>query len=257
MANLDLIRKLNLNYGKQSAIADSDDIINLNEAFDPDIIEKGLDDAIARLGPNFIGCFEFGLSSDVAIIFIDVCSFSTRFAGLMGDEIGEYFDAYYDIVIPLIYKYGGEVEKVIGDGIIAIFGRPFLDADISECITNAARCSREIIKTTVNTDYSSKVALHSGKINYYRNKTGLYKEYTMIGKPLTELFRLESISENDCINYYEETPVDEYFSASTLPANAPASQRSQALWTQHSKAISGLKGVDYTKMSYISYGRRN
>ena len=256
MANLDLIRKLNLNYEKNSAIAKSADIVNLNEAFDPDIIEKGLDNAIANLGPTFIGCFEFGLPADVAIMFIDVCSFSTRFARLMGDEIGEYFDVYYDIVIPLIYKYGGEVEKIIGDGIIAVFGPPFLNADISECIKNAARCSKEIIKNTVNTDYSSKIALHSGEIHYYKNKTGLYKEFTMIGKPLTELFRLESVAEDDCVNYFEGTPIYEYFHARTLPVNAPASQRSQTRWSQYSKLVTGLKGVDYERMSYISYGRK-
>lgn len=256
MANLDLIRKLNLNYAKNSNIANSSDIVNLNEAFDPYMIEKGLDNALANLGPDFIGCFEFGLATDVAIMFVDVCSFSTRFTDLNGDQIGEYFDIYYDIVIPIIYSYGGEVEKIIGDGIIAVFGRPFLNADISECIKNAARCSKEIIRNTVNTEYSSKIALHSGLIHYYKNKTGLYKEFTMIGKPLTELFRLESISEDDCVNYYEGTPVYEYFRQRTLPLNASASQRSQTPWVQYSKIISELKGVAYTRMSYISYGRR-
>jgi len=256
MANLDLIRKLNKNYGKQSAIAKSVDIVDLNEAFDPDKIEKGLDNALANLGPDFIGVFEFGLAADVAVLFVDVCSFSTRFADLMGDQIGEYFDAYYDVVIPIIYSYGGEVEKIIGDGIIAVFGRPFLNADISECIKKAAQCSKEIIKNTFNTEYSSKIALHSGLIHYYKNKTGLYKEFTMIGKPLTELFRLESISEDNCVNYYEGTPVHEYFRQRTLPINASASQRSQTPWAQYSKIISGLKGVTYTRMSYISYGGR-
>jgi hypothetical protein len=60
MANLDLIRKLNKKYGKQSAIAKSVDIVDLNEALDPDKIEKGLDNALANLGPDFIRLFEFG-----------------------------------------------------------------------------------------------------------------------------------------------------------------------------------------------------
>ncbi|TFF37706.1 adenylate/guanylate cyclase domain-containing protein [Mucilaginibacter psychrotolerans] len=253
MANFDQIRKFNLNYGKASAITRSADLVNLNEAFDPATIEKGLDNALANLGPHFLGCFEYGLPTDVALIFVDVCSFSTRFGDLLGDEIGDFFDAYYDIVVPIIYKHGGEVEKIIGDGIIAVFGRPFLDADIPKCIRQAAKCSKEIIRTAVDTQYSSKIALHSGPITYYQNKTGLYKEFTMIGRPLTELFRLESISEDDCVNYYEGTPVNEYFQARTLPLTASDSQRAQTPWCQYSKPIAGLKGVAFTNMSYIRY----
>ena len=46
--------------------------------------------------------------------------------------------------------------------------------------------------------------MHCGTINYFKNKTGLYHEFTMIGKPLTELFRLESVSIDERINYYEK-----------------------------------------------------
>jgi len=253
MANLDLIKTLNINYGKQSVIAKSKDIVNLNEAFDLNKLGKGLDNAIANLGPKYLQYFEFGLPADVAIMFIDVCNFSTRFGGLDGEEIGEYFDEYYDIVIPTIYKYGGEVEKIIGDGIIAIFGAPFVDVEVTSCIKNAIVGVMEIIKQTIDTDYSSKVALHSGEIHYFKNKTGLYNEFTVIGKPLTELFRLESISEDNCINYYHGTPIYDYLQARTLPTTASAARRSQVPWGEWSKPIIGLKGVDYTKMSYIAY----
>ena len=37
-------------------------------------------------------------------------------------------------------------------------------------------------------------------INYFKNKSAFYNELTIVGKPLTELFRLESISENEIKN---------------------------------------------------------
>src|SRR5690606_7250516 len=116
------------------------------------------------------------------------CGFSTIHNELEGEDIGEYFDKYYDIIIPLIYRYGGEVDKIIGDGIICVFGPPFSSIALQDNIANADRCSREIITETKNTEYSSRVAIHSGSINYFKNKTGLYKEFTVVGKALTELF---------------------------------------------------------------------
>ena len=68
--------------------------------------------------------------------------------------------------------------------------------------------------------FASKVAIHSGTINYFKNKTGLYKEFTLIGKPLTELFRLESISIDQRINYYDETDIRPYYSELISPSSS-------------------------------------
>lgn len=37
---------------------------------------------------------------------------------------------------------------------------------------------------------------------YYKTPTEYYEEYTMIGNTLTELYRLESVSMPNSINYY-------------------------------------------------------
>src|SRR5690606_11219587 len=80
---------------------------------------------------------------------------------------------------------------------------PFIQKTLQECIKEADKCAKEIIKETYNTNkFQSKIAFHFGKINYFKNKSGFYNELTVVGKPLTELFRLESISENERINYF-------------------------------------------------------
>lgn len=250
MANLDLIYNLNKKYKKPTEITKTFAFTNLNEGFDPNNLEKGLSNRIAELGPRFTRYFDFCLPADVAILFIDVCSFSTRFKHLKGEKIGEYFDEYYDRVIPIIYKFGGEIDKIIGDGIIAVFGQPFLDEDYQTAIKSAEFCAKEIIEKTIGGDFSSKVAFHAGSINYFKNRSGFYNEFTIVGKPLTELFRLEGISLNDCINYYDSSPIKQHFEGRNVYSTGSSSPN-YIKWWHSASEIKDLKGVDYKRFYSI------
>lgn len=207
MANLNLIKSFNERFEKNSPIRKYDEPKFTNESLDPSRIEKGFKDGIANLGPNYTRYFDYGFAVHAVLLFIDICDFSTRKGNLKGTDLADYFDSYYDIIIPTIYKYGGEVEKIIGDGIICVFSPPFLDKELAELLELANDCAKELITITKGTDFTSKVAIHCGEINYFKNKSEFYNEYTMIGKPLTELFRLESVSNNECVNFYENSQI--------------------------------------------------
>lgn len=203
MPNLELIKTLNRKYEKSSPFTRSVKNFSLNESINIDNLEYAFQDNIRSLGNNYIEYFARGKSTEIVLLFIDICDFSTRYSDLTSNEISDFFDEYYDLVIPIIYKYGGEIDKIIGDGIICIFGKPFLNLSLTDCIINADKCSKEIIESTSDSiKFSSKIAFHFGEINYFKNKSGFYNELTVVGKPLTELFRLESISEDSKINYF-------------------------------------------------------
>jgi len=241
MANLDQIILLNNIYNKKSNVTRETQFFAINESFNPDKIEN--------LGPVYLKYFEYSLPAKIVLLFVDVCGFSTRFSNLCGSEISEYFDQYYDIVIPIIYKFGGEIDKIMGDGIVAIFGPPFQNIDLNENIRKADQCSKEIIKKTRSTKFSSKIALHNGTINYFKNKTGLYREYTIIGRPVTELFRLESISYDERINYYDETEIRAYYESKITNLNSLLSP----VWIHFRKPIKNLKGVDFEQFFTINF----
>ena len=251
MANLELIKSLNKHYSKDSSIKSQVKLFSLNEALDPENIQKAIEDSLASMGPEFTMYFDLGLSAEVALLFIDVCHFSTRYSHLLGEEIGEYFDQYYDIVIPMIYKYGGEIDKIMGDGIICIFGPPFTGQYLTDNISNADKCAKEIIKKTRGTEYTSKVAFHCGSINYFKNKTGLYKEFTMIGKPLTELFRLESVSIDETINYYDGSDIRNFYCVK-IDQSSIRNPFSKSEWLHSSHNIE-LVGVSFDKYYTIKF----
>lgn len=252
MANIDQIKRLNEQYGKKSPIRDSIRAFVINERFDEEKIEKSLTEALVDMGPEYVGYFDMGLPAEVSLLFIDVCSFSTRFANSKGEEIAAFFDAYYDVVIPLIYQYGGEVDKIIGDGIIAVFGPPFLPANSTDNLVSANNCAKAIIKATKGKDYYSKVAFHSGTINYFKNKTGLYKEFTLIGKPLTELFRLESISKDERVNYYGGTKISQFYKI-LIRANSLSGRSTFSEWNHYDHVLPSMKGVTFPSYHSLEY----
>jgi len=249
MANLDLIKHLNEKYGKSSPIRNQKKLFAINDSFDPDNLKKALPSNIADLGVSYTRHFDLGLSADVCLMFIDICGFSTRLGHLDGDEIADFFDDYYDLVIPTIYKFGGEIDKVLGDGIICVFGPPFLSNEFEDNIKKANQCAKEIIKSTKGKEYSSKIAFHCGRIKYFKNKSGLYKEFTIIGKPLTELFRLESVSMDERINYYTDTEIREYYKQ--IFSRSSSSFGGQAEWSHSRHNLPSLKGISYTEFHTI------
>jgi len=249
MANLDVIKRLNEYYGKQSPVRTETKLFAINEAIGSDRIEKAITNSLASMGPLYAGYFDMGLPAEVA------CSFSTRYGHLDGEKIAEYFDKYYDKVIPIIYEYGGEIDKIIGDGIICIFGPPFLDNDLDLNIKRANDCAKALIEATEGKEYSSKLAFHCGTINYFKNKTGLYKEFTMIGKPLTEIFRLETVSLDERINYYSDTPIRSYYEEIFNKPSSAAVKLTKAKWKHHDHVLPPLKGVNFSSYHSISHNK--
>jgi hypothetical protein len=235
MANLRTIQRLNETYGKQSVIRNLDlDSKSLHESF-----TSALNRKFSNLGQGnlYTRHFQNRAPADLAFLFMDICSFSTRFSHLDGKGIANILDRYYKIVIPIIYKHGGEIDKIIGDGIICVFGPPFFEGNANQCIKQADLCAKEIISKTNSTIFYSKVAMHFGTVVYYNNTSVHYEEYTVVGKPVTELFRLESISMDKRVNYYSGVNKIDWYNIGLLEMG----------WKVSGPFSTGnLKGVSYT-----------
>ena len=197
------------------------------------------------LDNHVIEYFEDQKSADVVLLFIDITDFSKKCESLTNSSLSLFLDDFYDKVIPIIYRHDGEIEKIIGDGIICLFGEPFLSGSKNILFNKADQCAKDIVVKLKETNKEVKIALHDGKIMYYKNKSIDYSEYTMIGKPLTELFRLESVSDNNSINYYHISSYDKMdISKDGIYKVSDSSQHS--VWKKSSIVNVDLKGVPWS-----------
>lgn len=195
--------------------------------------------------PELIKYFDEGKEEDVALLFIDITSFSKTISGWTNAQIKKYLDDYYKQVIPIIYDNGGEIEKLMGDGVICVFGKPFLKVESPEYVYKAELCAEEVIKSFYNTDKNVKVAIHNGTIRYYKVPGTQYGEYTMIGQSITDLYRLESVSESNAINFFGNSAYDKLGWKYSIFDNT----------TVHCLGceIERPQGVDYTQLKYMQF----
>jgi class 3 adenylate cyclase len=135
------------------------------------------------------------------VVYIDICDFSTKVQDYTSAQVKNYLNEYYSKTMKYIKQFNGQIDKLMGDGIIVVFSKVFhrFEKNI-DCTNNACICCAEVIEELKNTEFEVKASIGSGKLFFC--KTGIeqiYEEYTAVGYPYTVAYRLESIAENNQI----------------------------------------------------------
>ncbi|WP_296599952.1 adenylate/guanylate cyclase domain-containing protein [Phenylobacterium sp.] len=78
---------------------------------------------------------------EITVMISDLENFSTLVATLPLDTFSEVINEYFDGVIDILWKHEAMIDKMTGDGIIAIFGAPVASNDHAD---KAIACAREI-----------------------------------------------------------------------------------------------------------------
>lgn len=248
MPNLKQIESLRNKYNVRSlsnSKVNTRQIKALNENFNRPVQQIKSFFSIQGLDSHIIEYLEGQKNAEVILLFIDITDFSKKCENLSNNDLSLFLDDYYDKVIPIIYNHGGEIEKIIGDGIICLFGEPFLSGCKESLFEKADQCAKDIIIKLKGTTKEVKIALHDGKIMYYKNKSSDYSEYTMIGKPMTELFRLESVSENNSINFFHICSYDK-MEISKEGVYKVSDSNQHSYWTKSGLINIELKGVSWS-----------
>jgi class 3 adenylate cyclase/tetratricopeptide (TPR) repeat protein len=74
----------------------------------------------------------------VSVLFADLVGFTTLAESLDAEEARELLSTYFDTCRRLIARYGGTVEKFIGDAVMAVWGTPVAREDDAERAVRAA-----------------------------------------------------------------------------------------------------------------------
>lgn len=131
-----------------------------------------------------------------SLVFIDIADFSKLVSECTPAQTSEILGEFYLSVIPVIYNNNGLIDRIVGDGIVAVFS-PFLNEifDNNRCEDQAIQTAEKLVSKMKVTDTQLKAALCSGEVMYC--KTGLadyYEDYTIIGKAVTTIYRLDDIA---------------------------------------------------------------
>jgi class 3 adenylate cyclase len=143
----------------------------------------------------------------VTILFSDIRSFTKISENTPARELVDFLNTYFSAMGDQITGEGGNIDKFIGDAIMAIFGAP---KTLENSADSGVRAAIRMVKSLVNVDTSSitlpeggfgaGIGLNCGECVVgnigFQNKM----DYTVIGDTVNLASRLESITK-----YYHQT----------------------------------------------------
>ncbi len=83
-----------------------------------------------------------GKLSEVTVLFADIRGFTSLSERRSPQEVVELLNSYFDLIIDVVFRYNGTVDKIVGDEIMVLFGAPFPLEDDTE---RAVRCAMEML----------------------------------------------------------------------------------------------------------------
>ena len=79
----------------------------------------------------------------VSVLFADLVGFTAASEDRDPEDVREYLSRYFDVAREIIGRYGGTVEKFIGDAVMAIWGAPIANEDDAE---RAVRAGLDLVE---------------------------------------------------------------------------------------------------------------
>lgn len=106
---------------------------------------------------------EEGVEIDVSIMFCDVRGFTSYAERAPATEVVAVLNRLFTVMVPIVDRNGGHVDKFIGDGLLAVFGAPEVYADHAD---RAVRAAREIVAATdaLGTGLSVAAGVNTGRV---------------------------------------------------------------------------------------------
>jgi adenylate cyclase len=140
-----------------------------------------------------------GSKKDVTVFFSDIRDFTKFSEGHTPEEVVEMLNEYFQIMVSIIVKNGGIVDKFVGDAIMAVWGAPKSSGNDN---LNAVKASLEmrvalsaLNERRVNRGHSPVkigMGLHAGPAISGTIGSTERMEYTVIGDTVNSASRIES-----------------------------------------------------------------
>ena len=70
-----------------------------------------------------------GMSCDMTVMFADIRGFTSMSAERTATEVVEMLNEYFELMVEIIFKYEGTLDKFVGDAIMVVWGAPVAHAD--------------------------------------------------------------------------------------------------------------------------------
>ena len=138
-------------------------------------------------------------SKEVTVVLTDLRGFTSITEQFSALEVVDMLNRYFTVMCEIIYRYGGTVDKFVGDSIMALFGAPFSNEND---VINALCCAVEmqIAMNDFNAENKKRglpdqymgIGVNTGLVIAGKIGSKLHSEYTVIGDEINLTSRIEA-----------------------------------------------------------------
>ena len=193
-----------------------------------------------------------------AVVFIDIAGFSQSVFGFSVAKTRAFLDDFYAVAVPEIYNRSGHIDRIVGDGIVAIFSS-FLPGGVtdSDASVRALGTVEAIVQRLHGTAHHSKAALVDGTLLFCRTGlTDIYEDYTVIGSALTTAYRIEAIGKANEIIFPAQSNTGQHVDQQVAQRNRYESAGldvPSVLWSVSSRKSVVLRGIGSMDLTVQTY----
>jgi class 3 adenylate cyclase len=127
----------------------------------------------------------------LTVCFTDIVQFTPQAENMTNEELTVWLNNYMNRMAEITLKYGGTLDKFIGDAVMVFFGDPKTNGgrqDAIACVSMAKAMVAEAIKLNIKI----RVGINSGECIVGNFGSENRMDYTIIGKEVNIAHRLES-----------------------------------------------------------------
>ena len=131
----------------------------------------------------------------VTVLFADIVGFTLLAEGMDPEDVKHLVDRAFERLARDIRAFGGAVDKVLGDGIIALFGAPIAHEDDAERAVRAALRMQETIASLNDAGplIRMRIGLNTGEVLVGTTTAG--GDYTAMGDVMNSAQRLQTMAD--------------------------------------------------------------
>ena len=135
----------------------------------------------------------------VAVMFVDFRSFTAGARSRTPQEVVDRLDGAFAVLVDILDRHGGIVNKFLGDGFLALFGAPLEAPDPAH---KAVAAAREMLEANSRINEATSwplrigIGIHLGEVVAGNIGSPRRKEYTVIGDTVNFASRLEALNKD-------------------------------------------------------------